>query len=172
MCKTPGESNIVFFIWWRYLCYGVKMIKVVKKIQPGSSKSVEPANSSSFISFCLMLGVTFFSFWGGCRHQWENSIKPTGKLRKIFFPTKVKWTYFTFVSTSSSLLSSTSISLSELDSGPSIKYLQKRGGLIKHQQTSCHAVRLPLSFRETFMFKTLFTKLLFTTTTALLAHGL
>lgn len=57
------------------------MIKVAKKIQPGSSKYVEPTNSSSFISFCLMFGVTFLSC-GGCRHQWENSIKPTGKLRK------------------------------------------------------------------------------------------
>lgn len=93
MYKTPGESNEVFFIWWRYLCYGVKMIKE-QKIQPGSSKSVEPANSSSFISFCLMLGVTFLSFWGGCRHQWENSIKPTGKLRKIFFPHQSRMNLF------------------------------------------------------------------------------
>lgn len=61
---------------------------------------------------------------------------------------------------SSSLLSSTSISLSELDSGSSIKYLQKRGGLIKCQQTSFYAVCFPLCLWETFMFKTLFTTLL------------
>lgn len=125
---TSRNLQLICFPQWHFLlnCVWCK---------PGSSTSVEPAySSSSFLFSGVFLGVTCLScFSGVCRvitaRTKQSKLTDCYKLEKGFFI----WSLyrltlknkFTFMFISSSLWSSTSISLSELDSAPSIKYLEE-----------------------------------------------